>query len=171
MGGWTVNGIGTFRSGEPFTGILNFNNSRNGDSATPDRPNLNPGATNDPTSGTTAGCTGITARQKLGTPDRFYNPCVFSLPAPGTYGNLGRSTIIGPGLADLDLSLEKIFKVRESVKVQFRGELFNILNHANFGLPTTAIFTSSGAYNGSAGRVTTTTTDSREVQLGLKIIF
>src|SRR6266568_2119266 len=55
-GGWTVNGIATFRTGEPITGRVGSNRSANGDRWAPDRPNLNPGFSNNPTSGVTAGC-------------------------------------------------------------------------------------------------------------------
>lgn len=156
LGHWTVNGISTLRSGEPFTARVSFNQSRDGNGNTPDRPSLIAGRSNNPI---------------LGTPNKYYDVTAFSLPAPGTYGNLGRNTLIGPGLANLDLSLEKVFKLRESASVQFRAELFNVLNHSNFALPAVTTFIASGAYSGSAGRITATTTQSRQIQLGLKIIF
>src|SRR5712691_7421329 len=103
LGGWELNGISTFRTGEPFTARMGSNVSQNGDRWSPDRPNLKPdfvGA--DLTSGVTAGCTlggvKIPAGQPLGTPDRWFDPCAFSAPAPGTFGNVGRNTLTGPGL-------------------------------------------------------------------------
>jgi Carboxypeptidase regulatory-like domain/TonB dependent receptor len=171
LGGWTVNGIGTFRTGEPFGGRVGSNVSANGDRWVPDRPNLKPGFSNDPTSGVSAGCkvgsTTIAAGTPLGTPSLWYDPCAFSRPAPGTYGNLGRNTIIGPGLQDVDASLEKIFKPIERVNVQFRAEVFNLLGHANFYLPGYNVF------SGSAGVVTKLISypGGREMQLGLKVLF
>jgi hypothetical protein len=122
LGGWIVNGIGSFRAGAPFTATVNFNRSADGDRWSPDRPNLNPGFSNNPTSGVTAGCTAggvsIPAGQPLGTPNRWFDPCAFSLPAAGTYGNLGRNTLTGPGLATFDASLQKVFKPRERIDMQ-----------------------------------------------------
>src|SRR5438876_6088398 len=108
--GWTVNGVGTFRTGEPFTARVGSNRSADGDRWAPDRPNLNPGFSSNPTSGVTAGCPGVAAGQKLGTPDLYYDPCAFSRPAPGTYGNLGRNTLTGPGFYNVDFSADKVFK-------------------------------------------------------------
>ena len=156
LGGWNLKSIGTFTAGQPFTPHLATNNSRNGDILAPDRPNLKPGANDNPV---------------LGGPDRYYDPSVFALPLPGTYGNLGRNTIIGPGVANLDLSIEKNFKVRESKELQFRAELFNVMNHPNFDLPNTSALTAAGAPNSSAGRVTRTVTTSRQIQFGLKLNF
>ena len=141
-----------------------------------------PGFSNSPASGTSAGCTNsdgsvaVAPGTKLGTPNLFFDPCAFSLEDPGTYGNLGRDTVIGPKLINVDLSLEKSFKPRESVSVQFRAESFNTLNHPSFGLPANSVFTSSSSpsaykYIGSAGSITTTTTQGRTIQFGLKVIF
>jgi hypothetical protein len=93
-------------------------------------------------------------------------------------GNAGRNILIGPGLADLDFSMIKnnrISRISESFNVQFRAEIFNLTNHTNFQIPTlpdnTDIFDSSGARNPSAGLLTSTTTSSRQIQLGIKIIW
>jgi len=166
-GGWTVNGIGTFRTGEPITGRVGSNRSANGDRWSPDRPNLNPGFRNDPTSGVTAGCAGIAAGQKLGTPTLWYDPCAFSKPAAGTYGNLGRNTITGPPLYNVDFSADKGFKLTEAVNLQFRAEFFNLLDEAHFYAPGFNVF------SGSAGHVSrpTSSPDGRLVQFGLKLVF
>jgi hypothetical protein len=92
------------------------------------------------------------------------------LPAAGTYGNLGRGTYTGPGLADLDVSLFKNFPVTERISTQFRAEFFNVLNRANFGTPNAIVF-SNGAISSSAGLITSTATTSRQIQFGLKLIF
>jgi Carboxypeptidase regulatory-like domain/TonB dependent receptor len=172
-GGWTVNGIGTFRSGEPFTPRAGYNFSRNGDRWSPDRPNLNPGFSNNPTHGVTAGCKGVAAGQKLGTPDLWYDPCAFSPPALGTYGNLGRNTLTGPQLFNVDFSADKAFKLTEAMNLQFRAEIFNLLNEAHFYVPGFNVFTKSGAVQGSAGQITTliSSPGGRLVQFGLKLAF
>jgi hypothetical protein len=93
-------------------------------------------------------------------------------------GNAGRNILIGPSLTNLDFSLVKnnrITHVSETLNLQFRAEVFNLLNHANFQVPklpdNTDIFDSSGARNSSAGLLTSTTTNSRQIQLGLKLIW
>jgi hypothetical protein len=167
LGGWTVNGIGTFRTGEPFTGRYGSNRSANGDRWSPDRPNLNPGVSPNPTSGVSAGCTGVAAGTPLGTPDLWYDPCAFSKPAPGTYGNLGRNTITGPGLFNTDFSADKVFKPTERINVQFRAEIFNLFGQAHFYAPGFNVF------SGSAGHITTliSSPGGRLTQLGLKVTF
>jgi len=106
----------------------------------------------------------------VGNPDQWFNPNAFILPAAGTYGNLGRGTYTGPGLAALDLSLVKNIDVTERMKLQLRSEFFNILNHTNLGTPNAIVF-SRGAISPSAGLISTTATTSRQIQFGLKLIF
>jgi hypothetical protein len=157
LGGWTVNGIGTFQTGQPFTVRLGFERSNDGNGGRADRPNLVPGAKTNPV---------------LGGPDRYYDPAAFALPAAGTYGNLGRDTVIGPGIANFDFSVEKVFPLRERYNFRFRAEFFNLPNRANFGLPNTLPLLSSGAISGSAGRITDTGGNtSRQIQFGLKMTF
>ena len=90
----------------------------------------------------------------------------------GTYGNVGRDTLTGPGAATVDFSVLKNTPLTERLKLQFRAELFNILNRANFGTPNTVVFTSatSGA-SPTAGVITATSTTSRQIQFGLKLIW
>jgi len=155
LSGWQVNLISTLLSGFPFTPVIGSNRSGDGDTRNPDRPDVNPA---------------FSGPVILGNPNQWYNPNAFALPTPGTYGNLGRGVYRGPGLADLDFSLFKDTRVTERSTLQFRAEFFNILNHANFGTPNSTVF-SSGAISGSAGLITTTTTTSRQIQFGLKLIF
>jgi hypothetical protein len=170
-GGWTVNGIGTFRTGEPLTARWGNNLSANGDRWSPDRPNLNPGFSNDPTHGTSAGCAAfpkIVPGTKLGTQALWYDPCAFSAPTAGTYGNVGRNTITGPPLYNLDFSADKGFKLTEAMNLQFRAEIFNLLDEAHFYAPVFNVGTS-----GSAGVIKTliSTPGGRLVQFGLKLAF
>ena len=105
-----------------------------------------------------------------GSPTGWFNPNAFSLPPFGTFGNVGRGSLTGPGLADVDLSLFKETKVSEKLGVQFRAEFFNAFNRVNFGPPNTTVF-SSGAINASAGVITTLAANPRQIQFGLKLIF
>jgi hypothetical protein len=154
-GGWQLNGIATLLSGFPFTPQVGSNRSGDGDTRNPDRPSWNPS---------------FAGPVVLGSPNQWFNPNAFALPAAGTWGTLGRGTFTGPGLADLDVSLFKNTAVAETVFLQFRAEFFNALNHANFGPPNATVF-SSGAASASAGLITATATTSRQIQCGLKLIF
>jgi hypothetical protein len=169
--GWTFDGIGTFTSGMPFTARLAAAVSRNQSTQFAERPDLRPGASPNPNHGLSIGCTGLAAGTKLGGVDHFYDPCSFLLPAAGTYGNLGRNTIIGPGLADIDLAAGKSFKVSDKMEATFKGEVFNVMNHPNFGLPNSTPLAASGAANPAAGRITYTTTSSRQIQLAIRLNF
>src|SRR5207244_4311160 len=110
LGGWQVNGIVTLLSGFPFTPTVNQNRSGDGDTRNPDRPNLNPS---------------FTGPVVLGKQTQWYDPSAFTLPAVGTWGNLGRGTYSGPGLSNVDFSIFKNTKIRENTNLQFRTEFFN----------------------------------------------
>ena len=153
--GLQLNGIATFLSGFPFDPQAGSNRSGDGDTRNPDRPSLNPA---------------FTGPIVTGNPNQWFNPNAFLLPTSGTWGNLGRDALIGPGLADVDLSLFKSVRVREKTTAQFRGEVFNVLNRANFASPNTTVF-SSGAISPSAGLISSTVTSSRQIQFGVKLIF
>lgn len=156
-GGWSLNSILTLQSGFPFTPQLSFNPSNNGDTRNPVRPSLNPD---------------FSGPVIIGGPSRYYNPNAFIVPPNGTYGNLGRDTLIGPGLATLDLSLIKNTQITEALRLEFRAEVFNLLNRPNFNTPNLIAFTSAaGIPSSSAGVITSTSTASREVQFGLKLIW
>ncbi len=155
IGGWQLNQITTLLSGFPFTPLIGANRSGDGDTRNPDRPSLNPS---------------FTGPVILGNPNEWFNPNAFILPAVGTYGNVGRGGYTGPGLADLDLSILKSTAITERMRLQFRAEFFNILNHPNFASPNTTVF-SGTAYNASAGLITSTATTSRQIQFALKLMF
>ena len=171
LGGWSMSGIFSYGTGMPFEVDDGFNNSLNGDTQNPDRPNLVAGFSNNPIHGLTAGCAGIPAGQPLHTATRWYDPCAFELSPSGTYGNLGRATLTGPGTDTVDFTLVKDTALSERMKLQFRGEFFNLFNHANFAEPGITAFNSSRARIGGAGAITSTVIDNREIQLGLKLIF
>jgi carboxypeptidase family protein/TonB-dependent receptor-like protein len=171
LGGWEINGIFLAGSGFPVDVLAGFNNSQNGDAAAPDRPSLAPGFSNDPTHNrTTAGCQGVPAGQKLRTPDLWFDPCAFVLSPAGTFGNLGRNTVSGPPLVNVNFTMAKKFSVRERKNLEVRAEFFNIFNHANFKSPSMSVFTSQRIRSGTAG-VITSAGDNRQIQLGLKLTF
>jgi hypothetical protein len=106
-----------------------------------------------------------------------------ALPCFNLRGNVGRNVLTGPGLTSLDFSLFKnnyIKSISEKFNIQFRAEIFNILNHANFAPPVTPtntdIFDGTGQISGgvgspSVGVLSRTTTTSREIQFAVKVIF
>ncbi len=158
--GWTINSIVTLQGGFPFTPQLSYNPSNNGDIRNPVRPFANPA---------------FTGPVVLGTPAKWFNPSAFLAPSntaanAGFYGNLGRNTLIGPGLATWDFSVLKDTRIREQLNLQFRAEIFNLLNRANFNQPNAVVFTPSGV-SPTAGVITSTSTTSRQVQFGLKLLW
>ena len=155
VGGWQLNSITTLLSGFPFTPLVGANRSANGDTRNPDRPNFNPDFKGDII---------------LGQPTRWFYPNAFLLPNVGTFGNVGRGVLRGPGLATVDFSVNKNTRISERFNLQFRGEFFNLLNRANFGVPNTTVF-SGTSFNASAGLITATTTSSRQIQGSLKLMF
>jgi hypothetical protein len=157
LGGWSVNGILTAQSGFPFTPQLSYNPSNNGDTRNPVRPFANPAFTGSPITG---------------NPAQWFNPAAFLAPPPnsGFYGNLRRDSLVGPGLSTWDQSFVKNTKLREQLNLQFRAEIFNLLNRTNFATPNLIVFTPSGV-SGTAGAITSTSTSSRQVQFGLKLLW
>ena len=155
VGGWQVNGIGTFLSGFPLTPLVGTNQSGNGNTFNPDRPNTNPN---------------FQGPVILSHVDKWFDPTAFGLPTLGTWGNVGRGVLDGPGLAELDFSVFKTTPITERTRVLFRAEFFNIANRANFNLPNPIIF-SGNSISPSAGTITSTTTSSRQIQFGLKLMF
>ncbi len=174
LGGWQLNSIITLATGSPVTMITTFNRSQNQDARAPDRPSLRSGFSNNPNEGTSAGCAaqgGPAAGTPVGTPDLWFDPCVFELPTAGFYGDLARSTVRGPGFAQVDFSIFKNFEIGENEGVPFSTEFFNLFNRANFGFPANGVFNSDESFRGNAGRITNTVATSRQIQFALRITF
>jgi hypothetical protein len=157
VSGWSVNSILTLQSGFPFTAQLSYNPSNNGDTRNPVRPFNNPNFHGNPI---------------LGKPAQWFTPSVFLQPPPnsGFFGNAQRNNLVGPGLATWDFSAIKNTKLREQLSLQFRAEIFNLLNRANFNTPALITFTPTGV-SGTAGAITSTATTARQVQFGLKLLW
>jgi hypothetical protein len=146
FGEWQAGGNFTAQTGAPFT--VNIASDQANIGAGPaQRPNLS----GDPSAGPH-------------TPGAWFNTSAFSLPALYTFGNAPRNAIIGPGLSEFDLSLQNDVAVTESVKLQLRGEAYNLFNHPNFNVPNRIAFTSNFGKISSAQ-------DSRQLQLAVKLIF
>jgi hypothetical protein len=146
VGGWSLGNISTFQSGAALT-ITNQTNTCNCFSAGPQRPNL----TGDPNAG----------NQSVGA---WFNTAAFAQPAAYTFGNAGVGIVRGPGLIQVDMSLIRDFKLTEKFHTEFRSEVFNVINHTNFGNPGTTFGSSTFGVISSAGA-------ARQIQLGLRITF
>jgi len=163
IGGWQLNQITTLLSGFPFTPQIGLNRSGDGDTRNPDRPNLN---------------SSLTGAVVTGNPNQWFDPNAFSLPAYGTFGNLGRGRFTGPGLTEVDLSVLKNIAMTERIGLQFRAEFFNLMNHTNYASPNQTVFTNTGSavapnysINPTAGLITNLATTPRQIQFGLKLTF
>ncbi|MBI4478022.1 MAG: TonB-dependent receptor, partial [Acidobacteria bacterium] len=152
---WSVGTLIRLRSGAPFsvdTGGL----ERGGQPDAPDYPDVCPGANPNPV---------------LGGPAQYFDPRAFCLQPAGVIGNAPRNSVIGPGTATVDLMLARSLELGAQRSLQLRIELFNVLNRANFALPTSAIFNANGTYRADAGRITRTVGTPRQMQLGLKLVW
>ncbi|MCZ6769978.1 MAG: TonB-dependent receptor [Acidobacteria bacterium] len=176
LGGWLVSGILNLTDGSPYNNSIGFDQA--GTDLTTghvQRPDLAPGGNNNPVKGDGR------------DPDEYFDKSGgdFVLQEPGFWGNLGRNTMVLGGTATFDLSLQKDTPIAgENVKLQFRAEFFNLLNRANWGVPTRTSYASSFVgrvpcfsncastpYHGAFGRVRDTSTSARQVQIALKLIF
>lgn len=156
VSGWQAGMIVTAHSGFDLTPQIGSNWSGNGDtSVAPDRPSYNPS---------------FTGNLITGTQKQWFNPNAFSLPIPGTWGNVGRGYVIGPAQSLVNVSALKTTNLSERVALQFRAEFFNVLNHTNFGNPILSVF-SGNTISPTAGLITYTSTTSRQIQFGLKVLF
>jgi len=206
--GWWVGNIITARTGFPFTPLVSVGRSNNavfagqGTSGIVDRPNVGTDTTTATfrCSGTSSAFPGAPPcsngsvsyqfipydkdKVMTGDPNAWFNPLMFRLAPTGLQGNASRGLLRGPGLSTWDLSLNKdtgLPFLGESTKLQFRAEIFNLLNHANFSLPASIGRVFVGTLTDAAGvseapipnvgKITTTATSSRQIQLALKVIF
>jgi Carboxypeptidase regulatory-like domain len=156
---WQLAGIAMMQSGAPYTVGVSGNPSENGDGN--DRPNVSLGNPVYP------------AHQ---TVNQWALASAFSVPAQFTYGNAGRDTLTGPGEATWDFSLIRDFRLTESKKLEFRAEMFNLLNQPNFALPDGNISDSTFGVIGNtvqpiAGQASGGPGDPREIQFALRFLW
>ena len=166
LGGWQLNALLTFYSGQP----VNFSAGENisGTFEGRDRVNL----IGDPYSGTNHSITTVDGSKLV----QWFNPAAFAQAAPGTYGTLGRNVLRGPGFNDVDFSVFKNTPITERFSTQLRIEMFNLFNHVNYAPPGTNLNSGSfgqisdtlGDYNGATG---IGPGEPFNVQLALKLIF
>jgi hypothetical protein len=163
LGGWQVNAIVSLHGGYPFSPSIatpNWSRSGNISGGAEDRPNVKPGT--DPRNIIT------------GDPNHWFDTSVFVLQPRGTFGNTPRNFLRGPGFANTDVSLVKNQSLFGATRLQLRFEVFNLFNRANFSAPDRSVFagaTQNEAPLATAGQVLRTANSSRQVQLGIKVLF
>jgi hypothetical protein len=165
LGGWQIGGVFEASTGAPFTpGIGGDALGVKSNDPNIDVPNLISGP-------------GCRTPVNPGNPANYIKTQCFAVPNPITLrGNLGRSTLIGPGLVNFDFSVFKnnyIKRISDRFNAQFRAEFFNVVNHTNFSPPLDHrnIFDSSGVPIADAGLITSTQTPSRQIQFAVKLIW
>ena len=156
-GGWEISGIVTAQTGQPFSVLTGLDQSSTG--LGDDRANVS----GNPNSGPHSVA-------------QFFNTAAFSINAPLTFGDSGRNIVTGPGFIDVDFALMKNTVITERLKMQFRAEFFNILNHPNFALPNNVLSSPSfGALyqtpDVAQNNVGLGSGGPRLIQFGLKFIF
>ena len=161
--GWQLGGLYKASSGQPFTPILGGDSAGQKLDETSQLPNRLGGP----------GCGTLT---NPGNPNHYIKTQCLAFPGVNKWGNLGRNTLVGPGVSKLDVSVFKnnrIRRISENFNAQFRAEFFNVLNRANFSAPTdhATVFGPSGNPISSAGLITSTQTTSRQIQFALKLIW
>ena len=153
--GWSISPIINLQTGSPFSPIIPLLADGSGSLQAFDRPDV---------------VLGQSVKLSNPTPDLFFNKAAFARHA-GVFGNAGRNILTSPGFEDMDFSLAKMTHLKEGINLQFRAEIFNILNHPNFTQPNNTVT------SGDFGRITATRTargdlgSSRQLQLGLKVTF
>jgi len=159
IGGWEIASIVTLRSGQPFTPLISSDTANTGVSS--QRPNVNgaPIMVGQPTCWFYVSANSACSSFVSGVANTFTVPATF------TYGNGGRNTLRADSLKQVDFTLLKMFPITERTALQFRAEMFNILNHPVFAIPTNTINNSSG------GQVSSTLNSARIIQLALKLSF
>jgi hypothetical protein len=153
LSGWQSFGIITLQSGRPFTVALlsDIDNSGTGRSILGFGANDRPNVVADP-------------HLDQRSPERWFNTSAFAFPAPGTFGNVGRNTLDGPGVQNVNVSLLKNTSLSERLNLQLRAEFFNLFNHPNLDLPDN--FLGSPTF----GRISSAR-DPRHIQFGVKLLF
>jgi hypothetical protein len=149
VGGWELGGTWTVQSGLPQTLTLGG----------VDRASAGEGGYNRPNA------TGISPYLPNPTPSRWFNPAAFVEQPAGTFGNLGRNSVVGPGIFALDFDVHKEFHLFESHQLQFRAEAFNVLNHPVWANPNGNILSPG------FGSITGTAIPMRQIQVALKYLF
>jgi hypothetical protein len=160
VGGWQASGIIILSTGNPFTPTVS-------------------GSDNSYSQGGQSGNGYAWFPNQIGNPTlknrsvtQWFDPTAYTIAPAGTFGDLKRNNVYGPGIELVDLSASKTFSIWESVKLQIRGDAVNAFNHPSFGLPNTSLTCSDpGVACTSAANITTLSQGGRTMQLGARLAF
>jgi len=174
FGGWQISAVGSVHSNVPFTPVLAFDNADIQSLLTSERPDL----AGNPYKGVCPN--GF----RVGTPTCWFNSSAFAVPTGGSFGNAGRNFLRGPGFAQVDLSLQKAFKLSEGTKITVGADAYNLLNRPNFAVPSNtqspltlggngdAVFKDPmGNFANNVGRIFSTVGTGRQIQLDARLTF
>ena len=180
LGGWRVSTVFQWHGGTPFTPVIQSSVAAGVDPGLDSFLGSYGGANLYPT---------VVGNPKASNPtlSQWFNPAAFADPAPGTFGNSGRNTLIGPGFSNVDFSISKAFRLpREGMRLEIRADAYDLFNHINFNNPDANVgYTCSnttvqcGAGNGVLADTTVGTITSpaaynsnrRIIQLGAHFTF
>jgi len=185
-GGWRVSTLFQWHGGVPLTPVIQGSTIASA---------LDPGLASSLSNGSTL-YPDLVGNPRVSKPTNamWFNPAAFANPAPGTFGDAGRNTLIGPGFANVNFSLAKEFTLRESLKLELRADMFNVFNHINWANPDAnvgigcsnnlsappvngvcpLVNTTPGVpeiADGTAGSIVNTVGGTRIIQLGAHIRF
>jgi len=159
--GWELTSILTLQSGSPLN-FLTSNRSLTG------AANVRPSVTGPVEAGFVPSSNGnATYIGYIQNPGVFYDQTT----SGGTFGNLGRNVIIGPGFSNLDFAVSKSTKLNERLNVQMRADAFDVLNHPNFNNPGLTAGSSTFGLISSTRFTAGESGSSREMQLSMKLVF
>ena len=171
VGGWRLSTIFQYHGGVPFTPVIQgsiadaidgINGGGMGPSIDHGGATLYPNQVGDP---------------RVSNPSihQWFNPAAFANPSPGTFGNVRRNSLIGPGYTNVDLSLGKEFSLAERAKLELRADAYNAFNHINYANPDANVGYSGGVLaDGSAGTINGPAgfnSNMRIIQLGARFSF
>ncbi len=164
-GGWRVSSVFQWHSGIPFTPVIQ--------SSVAD--GVDPGLDSALSNGVTL-YPELVGNPKVSNPTNgeWFNPAAYANPVPGTFGNSGRNTLVGPGFTDVDLSIAKDFPLRfEGMNLEVRADMYNMLNHVNYANPDADVgYTSTGALaDPDSGEILAPEGSNRTIQLGVHLRF
>jgi outer membrane receptor protein involved in Fe transport len=149
ISGWQLAGLTSFQTGQPFSVTYTA-----------------PGSQTYGASGRADRVPGVPLYPSKKTNAQWFNPAAFAAPAPYTFGNSGYDMLRGPNYQNWDMNLEKNTKLGERYRLQLRGEVFNVFNHPNFGVPS-AVITNPAAF----GIVSSVVNENRTIEFAAKFNF
>ena len=148
IGGWRLSGTFVSQTGSPFTPVMAVNNSFSLSTNNSWFPN-------------------VVGNPRLANPaiNRWFDVSAFAAPTPGTFGNMGRNIVYGPGLFNLGMSLAKSFTIREGLMFDLTANATNAPNHPAFAQPDRTLGP------GRIGNITAVRVPSRQIELVFKLRF